>query len=105
MTTALFYRPVQYGFLSQIRSMFPGKDKWTRKELHNFAISIGFSSIPTWITNDPSRRSSRGIYSIPEILLSSEEFRNLKVIGDNRGRPRKNAASNVNALANSLATA
>lgn len=84
-----FYRPVQYGFLKEIRSLFPGKTVWTRKELHNFAVSIGFSGIPTWITNDPARRSSRGVYNIPEIALPKEEFISLNVVGDGRGRPRK----------------
>jgi hypothetical protein len=87
------YRPVQYGFLSQIRNMFPGKEKWTRKELHNFSISIGFSGIPSWILNDRSRRSSRGIYGIPEVHLSDQEFKSLKVVGDGRGRPRKHLSS------------
>jgi hypothetical protein len=85
----LSYRPVQYGFLKEIRSMFPGKTVWTRKELHNFSVSIGFSCIPTWITNDPQRRSSRGVYSLPEVGMTKEDFVSLNVMGDTRGRPRK----------------
>ena len=46
------------------------KSNWTRKEL--VAVSTvrqNNDDVPNWIVKDHSRRVSRGVYSIPEVLL------------------------------------
>jgi len=86
-------RWVVYSFLSAMRKTNLGKIDWTRKELLSFANSIGFAAIPTWILNDKSRRSTRGMYSFPEMHIEYAGLDNPIVIKDGRGRPRKNLSA------------
>jgi hypothetical protein len=48
------------------------KTNWTRLELT--AVSMkrqGNDDVPNWIVKDQSRRVSRGVYSVPEIVMVS----------------------------------
>lgn len=90
-------RHVVYDFLINMRNSNLGKTDWTRKELLDFSISMGYASIPTWILNDPSRRIKRGVYSFPEMGNDYTGLNIVKVNNDRRGRPRKNASASVTA--------
>lgn len=84
-------RQVVFTFLTEMRSQHTGKTNWSRKELLDFSNSLGFASIPTWILNDKSRRSSkRGEYLFPEMENDCSTLDIVKVVKDGRGRPRKN---------------
>ena len=46
------------------------KSDWTRKELTAVSmIRQSNDDVPNWIVKDLSRRVSRGVYSIPEVVL------------------------------------
>ena len=44
-----------------------GKNTFSRKELRQVSDAHGWKWIPNWITHDPSRRTGRGVFSIPEV--------------------------------------
>lgn len=59
------------------------KTNWTRKEL--VAVSMIRQSnddVPNWIVKDGSRRISRGVYHIPEIVELSDDH---ETVGDALG--------------------
>ena len=44
------------------------KDTFSRAELRQVSMTMkGKKWIPNWITHDPSRRTGRGVFSIPEV--------------------------------------
>ena len=46
------------------------KSNWTRKELTAVSmIRQNNDDVPNWIVKDQSRRVSRGVYSVPEVVL------------------------------------
>mgnify|MGYP001497251793 CR=1 FL=1 len=44
-----------------------GETTFSRKELRQVSDAHGWKWIPNWITHDPSRRTGRGVFSIPEV--------------------------------------
>jgi len=80
------YTKNQIEFLTTLSEMFPGQDKFTRKELLLAKTALGYSVIPVWITGDPSRKIGRATYSFPEL---SGDLSSLAVSNDTRGAPRK----------------
>ena len=49
------------------------KTDWTRKELVAVStIRQSNDDVPNWIVKDHSRRVSRGVYSIPEVVLQED---------------------------------
>ena len=47
------------------------KTEFSRAELRQVSMSLkGKKWIPNWITHDQSRRTSRGVFSIPEVMES-----------------------------------
>ena len=47
------------------------KTEFSRAELRQVSMSLkGKRWIPNWITHDQSRRTSRGVFSIPEVMES-----------------------------------
>jgi hypothetical protein len=59
------------------------KSNWTRSEL--VAVSMKRQSnddVPNWIVKDMSRRVSRGVYSIPEIVVALDVSPGHEVEGD-----------------------
>jgi len=60
------------------------KTDWTRKELVAVStIRQNNDDVPNWIVKDHSRRVSRGVYSIPEVVLAIEETIDESDITDN----------------------
>ena len=87
----MIYTKNQIEFLNTLSKMFPGQDKFTRKELLQAKTALGYSVIPVWITGDPSRKAGRATYSFPE--LTGSNLSSLTVSNDTRGAPRKNSTA------------
>ena len=58
---------VRTKFVCAARAMFPSQTLFTRAQIRRVANSLGNKSLPLWIVGDETRRTSHGVYSIPEI--------------------------------------
>lgn len=65
-------------YIDAIREHGPGmgvditKEEYSRAELRPISLKMkGKMWIPNWITHDQSRRVSRGVFRIPEVLMST----------------------------------
>ena len=68
----------QQTYIDAVRVHGPGmgvditKEEYSRAELRPISLKMkGKVWIPNWITHDQSRRVSRGVFRIPEVLLST----------------------------------
>lgn len=54
-------------FIAAARAMFPSQTVFSRSQIRAVALSIGNSSLPLWVVQDPTRRISHGMYRILEV--------------------------------------
>lgn len=90
------YTKNQIEFLSTLANNFPmvvqqAQSKntpcvFSRKQLLNIKVTLGYSVIPVWVTNDPERKAGRAMYSFPELNAGIDT---LTVSDDTRGAPRR----------------
>ena len=57
---------VRAEFVTQAVALFPNQTVFSRKQIRQIANSLGKTSLPLWIVQDPTRKISHGMYSIPE---------------------------------------
>ena len=94
------YTKNQVEFFAKTKEMFPGTASFKRSQLLAVKDALGYSVIPVWITGDPVRKVSRGMYSLPECTT---DLTTLPVSDDSRGAPRKSQSAPALTTANNSA--
>jgi hypothetical protein len=95
------YTRNQVEFFKKASEVYPGIVSFPRSYLTVVKNMLGYSVIPVWITGDPVRKQSRGVYSLPECI---GDLGSLPVSEDTRGAPRLGQALEARYAEDSVST-